>query len=196
MNITATRFATKARTWLLIAGLTGLLIAIGLLLGGGFLYIFVGLAVLMNVAGYWFSDRLALKASRAQPVEPGTMPELEDMVQDLARDHREGLQRLLTTRPGVRDVARDPGLLPELRTERDREDRDRAAIEMCGLSEPSAEHLIAHRVVHDAHTQQTVHAKGDRDREERYALREIQTSADGIAHRTYFRRGPFSRRHT
>jgi len=31
MNITATRFATKARTWLLIAGLTGLLIAIGLL---------------------------------------------------------------------------------------------------------------------------------------------------------------------
>ena len=51
MNITATRFATKARTWLLIAGLTGLLIAIGLLLGGGFLYIFVGLAVLMTVAG-------------------------------------------------------------------------------------------------------------------------------------------------
>jgi heat shock protein HtpX len=85
MNITATRFATKARTWLLIAGLTGLLIAIGGLLGGGFLYIFVGLAVLMNVAGYWFSDKLALKASRAQPVEPGSMPELEGMVQDLAQ---------------------------------------------------------------------------------------------------------------
>ena len=85
MNITATRFATKARTWLLIAGLTGLLIAIGALLGGGFLYIFVALAVLMNVAGYWFSDRLALKASRAQPVEPGSMPELEGIVQDLAQ---------------------------------------------------------------------------------------------------------------
>ena len=85
MNITATRFATKARTWLLIAGLTGLLIAIGLLLGGGFLYIFVGLAVLMNVGGYWFSDKLALKASRAQPIEPGTMPELEGMVQDLGQ---------------------------------------------------------------------------------------------------------------
>ncbi|HET7808889.1 MAG TPA: M48 family metalloprotease [Gaiellaceae bacterium] len=85
MNITATRFATKTRTWLLIAGLTGLLIAIGGLLGGGFLYIFVALAVLMNVAGYWFSDRLALRASRAQPVEPGTMPELEGIVQDLAQ---------------------------------------------------------------------------------------------------------------
>ena len=94
MNITATRFATKARTWLLIAGLTGLLIAIGLLLGGGFLYIFVGLAVLMNVAGYWFSDRLALKASRAQPVEPGTMPELEGMVQDLAQRAQVPVPRL------------------------------------------------------------------------------------------------------
>jgi len=85
MNITATRFATKARTWLAIGGLTGLLIAIGALIGGGFLYLFVGLAVLMNVAGYWFSDRLALRASRAQPVEPGTLPELEAMVQDLAQ---------------------------------------------------------------------------------------------------------------
>jgi len=85
MNITATRFATKTRTWLAIAGLTGLLIAIGALIGGGFLYLFVGLAVLMNVAGYWFSDKLALRASRAQPVEPGTLPELEAMVQDLAQ---------------------------------------------------------------------------------------------------------------
>ena len=85
MNITATRFATKTRTWLAIAGLTGLLIAIGALIGGGFLYVFVALAVLMNVAGYWFSDRLALRASRAQPVEPGTVPELEAMVQDLAQ---------------------------------------------------------------------------------------------------------------
>jgi heat shock protein HtpX len=85
MNITATRFATKARTWLAIAGLTGLLIAIGALIGGGFLYLFVALAVLMNVAGYWFSDRLALRASRARPVEPRTLPELEAMVQDLAQ---------------------------------------------------------------------------------------------------------------
>jgi len=84
MNITATRFATKARTWLLIAGLTALLIVIGSLLGGAFLYLFVGLAIAMNVFGYWFSDKLALRASHAQPVEPGTMPELESMVQDLA----------------------------------------------------------------------------------------------------------------
>jgi len=111
MNITATRFATKARTWLLIAGLTGLLIAIGALIGGGALYLFVGLAVLMNVAGYWFSDRLALKASRAQPVEPGTMPELEGIVQDLAQRARVPQPRLFlipSEQPNAFATGRNP----------------------------------------------------------------------------------------
>jgi heat shock protein HtpX len=84
MNITATSFNTRLRTWLLIAGLTGLLFAIGFLLGGAFLWLFVGFAIAMNLAGYFWSDKIALKASRAQPVEPGTMPQLEADVQDLA----------------------------------------------------------------------------------------------------------------
>jgi heat shock protein HtpX len=94
MNIMATRFATKTRTWLLIAGLTGLLIAIGGVIGGGALYLFVALAVLMNVVGYWFSDKLALKASKAQPVEPGTLPEVEAMLEDLARRAQVPVPRL------------------------------------------------------------------------------------------------------
>jgi heat shock protein HtpX len=85
MSITATRFATKVRTWLLIAALTGLLIAIGGAIGGAALYVFVALAVLMNVVGYWFSDKLALKASRAQPVTPGQLPVVEAAVEDLAQ---------------------------------------------------------------------------------------------------------------
>jgi heat shock protein HtpX len=85
MNITATRFATQIRTWLLVAGLTGLLIAIGGVIGGGALYFFVAFAILMNVVGYWFSDRLALRASRAKPLEPGSAPVLEAAVQDLAQ---------------------------------------------------------------------------------------------------------------
>jgi heat shock protein HtpX len=111
MNITATRFATKTRTWLLIAGLTGLLIAIGGLIGGGALYIFVVLAVLMNVIGYWFSDKLALKASRAQPVEPGTMPELEGMVQDLAQRAQVPVPRLFlipSEQPNAFATGRNP----------------------------------------------------------------------------------------
>jgi len=85
MSITATRVATHMRTWLLIAGLTGLLIAIGGAIGGGALYLFVAIAVGMNVIGYWFSDRIALAASRAQPVSPGQLPELHAIVEDLAR---------------------------------------------------------------------------------------------------------------
>jgi len=84
MSITATSFTTRIRTWLLIAGLTGLLLAIGLIIGGGALYLFAGIAVLMNVAGYFFSDRIALRASNAQPVEPGAIPWLEADVRDLA----------------------------------------------------------------------------------------------------------------
>lgn len=85
MNITATRVATHLRTWLLIAGLTGLLIAIGGAIGGGALYLFVAIAVGMNVVGYWFSDRIALAASRAQPVPANELPELHAIVEDLAR---------------------------------------------------------------------------------------------------------------
>ncbi len=111
MNITATRFTTKARTWLLIAALTALLIGIGALIGGGALYIFVALAVLMNVAGYWFSDKLALKASRAQPVEPGTRPELESIVEDLAQRARVPVPRLFlipSEQPNAFATGRNP----------------------------------------------------------------------------------------
>ncbi len=96
MSVTAQRFATRSRTWLLIAGLTALLVGIGALIGGPFLYAFAALAVAMNVAGYWFSDRLALKASRAKPVEPGTSPVLEATVQDLARRAQVPVPRLYT----------------------------------------------------------------------------------------------------
>jgi heat shock protein HtpX len=96
MSISAQRFATKTRTWLLIAGLTALLIGIGALLGGMFLYAFIVLSVTMNVVGYWFSDRIALRASGAEPVEPGTSPELEAMVQDLAHRAEVPIPRLYT----------------------------------------------------------------------------------------------------
>ncbi len=84
MSITATRFATHIRTWLLIAGLTGLLVAIGAAIGGGALYLFAILAVGMNLVGYWFSDKIALAASRAKPVDPDQAVWLHQMVEDLA----------------------------------------------------------------------------------------------------------------
>jgi heat shock protein HtpX len=96
MGIASIRFATHTRTWLLIAALTALLIGIGALIGGAFLYLFAGLAAAMNVIGYWFSDRFALRGGRAEPVEPGAMPELEAMAQDLARRAQVPAPRLYT----------------------------------------------------------------------------------------------------
>ena len=45
MSITQARFTSQLRTWILVAGLTALLIGIGALIGGKFLYIFVIFAV-------------------------------------------------------------------------------------------------------------------------------------------------------
>ncbi len=129
MNITATRFATQIRTWLLIAGLTALLIAIGGAIGGGALWLFVVLAVLMNVAGYWFSDKLALKASRARPLERGEIPELEQIAGFLAQRANVPVPRLYlipSDQPNAFATGRDPqhaavavteGLLHQLPTE-------------------------------------------------------------------------------
>jgi heat shock protein HtpX len=73
------------RTWVLVAGLSALLIGFGALLGGSWLFVFAAAAAVMNLAGYWFSDRIALSASRARPLEPGEAPELRDLTADLAR---------------------------------------------------------------------------------------------------------------
>jgi heat shock protein HtpX len=84
MNITRTSLTTRLRTWVLIAGLSALLIGIGAALGGGFLYLFVAFAVVMNLVGYWFSDKIAIKASRARPLEQHEAPELHRIVEELA----------------------------------------------------------------------------------------------------------------
>jgi len=129
MSITATRFATQIRTWLLIAALTALLIAIGGAIGGGALYVFVVLAVLMNFVGYWYSDKLALAASRARPVKPGELPELEAAIEDLAQRARVPVPRLYlipSDQPNAFATGRNPqhaavavtqGLLYQLPTE-------------------------------------------------------------------------------
>jgi heat shock protein HtpX len=76
---------TRLRTWLLVAGLTALLVGAGTLAGGPFLYGFVALAVLLNLGGYWFSDRIALAASRARPLDEADVPWLHGAVADLAQ---------------------------------------------------------------------------------------------------------------
>jgi heat shock protein HtpX len=85
-TVTGTRIATQARTFILLAGLTALLAAIGGVIGGAsMLVVFLAFGVVLNFAMYWFSDRLALKMSRAQPLDENDDPELFAMVASLAR---------------------------------------------------------------------------------------------------------------
>ncbi len=73
------------RTGLLLAALTALFGAVGLLLGGtNGMLIALGLAVATNLFAYWNSDRLALAAHGAQEVDLSTAPDLVRMVQELA----------------------------------------------------------------------------------------------------------------
>jgi heat shock protein HtpX len=76
---------TRMRTWILLAGLSALFIAVGGIVGGtGGIVAFLLIAVAFNLAMYWFSDRIALKMSRARPLEPGEAPELVADVEELS----------------------------------------------------------------------------------------------------------------
>lgn len=64
-NINRTQLVTRLRTWTLVAGLTALVIVLGALIGGAFMWLFAAIAVGANLIGYFYSDRIALRAVRA-----------------------------------------------------------------------------------------------------------------------------------
>jgi heat shock protein HtpX len=77
---------TRVRTWMLIAGLSALFVSLGAFVGGtSGLILFLLVAVGFNFAMYWFSDRIALKVSRAQPLERSQAPEVHADVEDLSQ---------------------------------------------------------------------------------------------------------------
>jgi heat shock protein HtpX len=85
MTTSATSLLTRVRTWALVAGLTGLVIALGAVIGGTFLWLFAALAVIFNVVGYFYSDRIALRVARAEPLSEHDAPEVHAAVRGLAQ---------------------------------------------------------------------------------------------------------------
>jgi heat shock protein HtpX len=111
MTTTATALLTRMRTWLLVAGLTGLVIALGALIGGAFLWLFAALAVMFNLVGYFFSDRIALRVARAEPLSEHDAPEIYRLVRDLARRAELPMPRLYLMpgdQPNAFASGRDP----------------------------------------------------------------------------------------
>ena len=75
------------RTGLLLAGLTALFGAVGMMIGGQQgMIIALLFAGAMNVFAYWNSDAMLLRMRSAKQVDDRTAPELVSMVRDLARN--------------------------------------------------------------------------------------------------------------
>jgi heat shock protein HtpX len=86
VSVTAQKAKNNMTTFVLVAALTGLLLAIGQVVGGrNGLVLFAGFAVLMNLGMYWFSGPMALRMAHAQEVSETQAPELHRMVAELAR---------------------------------------------------------------------------------------------------------------
>jgi heat shock protein HtpX len=75
----------QLKTAFLLVALTVLLVIIGrVLFGPGGTLWFLAFAIVMNGVAYWFSDRIALAAARAQEVSPAQAPMLYRLADRLA----------------------------------------------------------------------------------------------------------------
>jgi heat shock protein HtpX len=86
------------KTFVLLAGLGGLLVILGQLLWGGKGAV-IGFAVGVLFVGfsYWNSDKLAIRAARAQPVTEQQMPEYYAIVRDLTQQAGMPMPKLYVT---------------------------------------------------------------------------------------------------
>jgi heat shock protein HtpX len=85
----------RVKSWLLIAVMASLFVAVGALIGGsqGAL-IALGLALVFNFAMYWASDRIAIAATRSKPVSEAEAPQLYATVRELAAEARAPMPRI------------------------------------------------------------------------------------------------------
>lgn len=77
------------KTWLLVGVFLVLIVSIGYFLASyyhnpGILTIAIVFSVVMNIAGYWYSDTIALSMARAVPALEVQYPELHNIVENLS----------------------------------------------------------------------------------------------------------------
>jgi len=100
------------KTALLLGILTAIILFIGNVFGGqqGMIIAF-GIAIVMNLVSYWFSDRIVLAMYRAQPIEREQAPELYDIVRNLTMKVNMPMPKLYlipTDAPNAFATGRDP----------------------------------------------------------------------------------------
>jgi len=74
---------------LMLAALSGILLAVGTVVGGKIgLVMALILSAVMNIGGYWYSDRIVLKMYNAKAIARAESPVLYNVVQGLANKER------------------------------------------------------------------------------------------------------------
>lgn len=100
------------KTTVLLAALTGILLAVGNFFGGtkGMTFMFV-ISIVMNFASYWYSDKMVLSMYGAREVGPGDAPDLIRMVSGLAQKAKLPMPKVYiidTDVPNAFATGRDP----------------------------------------------------------------------------------------
>ena len=103
----------SAKTFVLLAALSGLLLFIGDTLspGGGGLTIALVIALVMNVGSYWFSDKMAIAMSRSKPASEAQYPWYYEIVRDLSNRTGQPMPRLYVSpspQPNAFATGRNP----------------------------------------------------------------------------------------
>ncbi len=100
------------KTTLLMAFLGGLLVAAGYAYGSqSGAMIMLGVAAVLNMGMYFFSDKIALKSSRAQPVTQEQLPEVYSIVGNLALANNMPMPRIFvidSPQPNAFATGRNP----------------------------------------------------------------------------------------
>jgi heat shock protein HtpX len=100
------------KTYILLAGLGGLLVMIGSLFGRGGAILGMVLGLAMVGGSYWFSDKLAIRAARAVPANEAEMPEYFQIMRELSQAAGMPMPRLYVT-PDMQPNAFATGRNPE-----------------------------------------------------------------------------------
>jgi heat shock protein HtpX len=88
----------SAKTFVLLAALSGLLLFIGAMLDGGtggpFLNMMLVIALVMNFSAYFYSDKIAIRMAKAVPLDEVQYRDVYTMVRNLADRARQPMPRL------------------------------------------------------------------------------------------------------
>lgn len=102
----------RVKTWVLIAGLGGLFVLLGSVLGGSSGATWgLGLALLFNGVMYFASDKIAIASTRSKPVSEQEMPDYYRVVRELAQQQGMPMPRLYVSQmaqPNAFATGRNP----------------------------------------------------------------------------------------